>query len=463
MYHPPHTLATNISRCDRTTRSNKVLRRIVLPLMILCGIQLVAADSLHVSMQVSDYNGFQVSCFGEKDGWIDLTVTGGQSPYHYKWSNGYGEQDQANLPAGYYKVDVIDSGDQMVTMEVTLDQPRPMKLDVDVYRYSNEYNISCYDCNNGNASVMVLGGAPPFTISWSDGPTGAERYNLGPKDYKIIAEDANGCAGASTVIYLRGPARSDWSMSGNSGTTPGPQYIGTPDNKDLVFKSNAQERLRLKANGEISIWGADTTVGPIYRDLDGTLKMGGGPDYASFPVSKCFYLNQGMPYWQTLGNDFTHLCPDEPRPILGTLNNADLNIQTWGEQRMRITRNGLVGIGTNPPPGVVGDYRLFVENGIMCRDVLVKLGAWYDDVFQPNYALMPMGELREYLKANSHLPGIPSAAEVKAKQGFEVGDLQTRMLKVVEEQALYILQLEEKYRALEQRLEAIEASQRETK
>jgi hypothetical protein len=197
----------------------------------------------------------------------------------------------------------------------------------------------------------------------------------------------------------------------------------------------------------------------LYRDFDGILKSGIGPDYHVWPPQKCFYLTS-RPYWLTLGNDFTHLCANSPQPVLGTLNNMDLNVVTDGEQRMRITREGAVGIGTDPPSGAVGDYRLFVENGIMCRDVLVKLGAWYDDVFQPNYSLMPMDELRDYLKNNSHLPGIPSASEVQAKQGFEVGDLQTRMLKVVEEQALYILQLEEKQKALEQRVRALEASQR---
>lgn len=306
--------------------------------------------------------------------------------------------------------------------------------------------------------MVVLGGAALFTVTWSDGPVGANRYNLSAKDYKITAADANGCEGANTSIYLRGPDRSDWSMGGNTGTTPGPQYIGTPDNKDVVFKSNGQERLRLKGNGTIGLFGADTTFGPLYRDWDGTLKIGDGPGN-TFPVDKCFFLS-GMPYWQTKGNDFTHLCADSPRPILGTLNNADLNIQTWGEQRMRITRNGAVGIGTNPPTGEVGDYRLFVENGIACRDVLVKLGAWPDYVFQPNYALLPLGELREFLKTNKHLPGIPAAAELEAKQGVELGDMQARLLKVVEVQALYILQLEEKQEGLEQRMRALEASQR---
>ena len=61
---------------------------------------------------------------------------------------------------------------------------------------------------------------------------------------------------------------------------------------------------------------------------------------------------------------------------------------------------------------------------------------------------------------NKHLPGIPSATELGAQKGVELGDMQTCMLKVMEEQALYILQLEEKQAGLEQRIQALEASQR---
>lgn len=165
-----------------------------------------------------------------------------------------------------------------------------------------------------------------------------------------------------------------------------------------------------------------------------------------------------MPYWMTRGNDFTHLCPDQ-QPVLGTMDNTDLNIVTWGQQRMRITRNGAIGIGTNPPTGVVGDYRLFVENGIATRDVLVKHGTWPDFVFQPGHALMPLPELRAYLKTNRHLPGLPSAAQVEARQGVELGDMQRKLVQVVEEQALYILQLEEQQARLVRRLDALEHAQ----
>jgi hypothetical protein len=55
---------------------------------------------------------------------------------------------------------------------------------------------------------------------------------------------------------------------------------------------------------------------------------------------------------------------------------------------------------------------------------------------------------------------MPSAAEMEAKGGLEVGETQRRMMKTIEEQALYILQLEEKYTALEQRMEVLEASKK---
>lgn len=224
---------------------------------------LAAPDSLIVTAQVSSYHSFQVSCFGMKDGWIDLSISGGEAPFSFKWSNGAATEDIAELAAGYYKVDVIDHAEQKVTMEFTLEQPLAMKLDVDVYEYPNGYNISCYECNNGNASVVVLGGAPPFTVGWSDGPYGAERYNLGPKDYKITATDANGCAGVSTTILLRGPERSDWSMSGNANSTPGQQYIGTSDAQDFVLKSNGTEKIRLKTDEGISFPAMTSNEGGI--------------------------------------------------------------------------------------------------------------------------------------------------------------------------------------------------------
>ncbi|HCI58751.1 MAG TPA: hypothetical protein DFH96_08205, partial [Bacteroidetes bacterium] len=63
-------------------------------------------------------------------------------------------------------------------------------------------------------------------------------------------------------------------------------------------------------------------------------------------------------------------------------------------------------------------------------------------VFAKDYELMGIYELEAYLKKHKHLPEIPSAVEVESNEGFEVGDMQTKLLKKIEEQTLYIISLQ---------------------
>ena len=125
---------------------------------------------------------------------------------------------------------------------------------------------------------------------------------------------------------------------------------------------------------------------------------------------------------------------------------------------MVINTEGKVGIGTVPPTGPISGYRLFVEDGIVTRDVLVKPGIWPDHVFEEAYHVMPLAELKAYLKAYKHLPGIPSAAEVVDNGGIALGAMQTNTIKVVEELALYILQLKDEVDALKARVQLLETT-----
>lgn len=49
------------------------------------------------------------------------------------------------------------------------------------------------------------------------------------------------------------PAADAWLLRGNDGTSPSLHFIGTKDNNDLVFKTNALERLRLTKGGWLGI------------------------------------------------------------------------------------------------------------------------------------------------------------------------------------------------------------------
>lgn len=403
---------------------------------------------INLSLVPSEHNGFNVSCFGFKDGSVDLTVTGGTAPYTYLWSSGATTQDVANLPAGFYAVTVVDANMLEGRGEITLTEPDNMKADVQPFEYGNGYNISLFNAYNGSINLTVYGGVAPFTYDWSDGATSEDRTALGSDNYSVTITDANGCVLKTDPVYLRQPDRSDWTMSGNAGTNPTTHFFGTTDNQDVVFKSNGQERLRLENDGTMKV--ASLAFDEGYRlvmvDASGRLKLLTDHDLNDAPLATtCYDHGSNLP-WTFCGNIVF------PTAKLGTKNNVPLRLISNNVERMTLYTNGKVGIGTVPPGGPIDQYRLFVEDGIVTRDVLAKVGPWPDYVFKVGYSLLSFDEWRAFIRGNGHLPGMLSAAEVEKKGGIELADSHTRLVKVVEEQALYILQLEERFKLLEQRV-----------
>ena len=113
--------------------------------------------------------------------------------------------------------------------------------------------------------------------------------------------------------------------------------------------------------------------------------------------------------------------------------------------------NDRVGINTTSP-----GYTLDVNGDInVAGSYNVKKGGvdynHPDYVFEPDYKLMPLDELREYVCEHKSLPNVISAEEVKKNDGFKMDELLIQMLEKIEEQTLYILQLEERITELERK------------
>lgn len=101
--------------------------------------------------------------------------------------------------------------------------------------------------------------------------------------------------------------------------------------------------------------------------------------------------------------------------------------------------NGKVGIGTTD---FVGDYDLYVQNGILTSDVMIKHPSqWYDHVFYPGYNLISLDELKKFIEEYGHLPGIPSENEVM-NEGISLSEMNGKLLKKIEELTLYVLEQE---------------------
>lgn len=88
---------------------------------------------------------------------------------------------------------------------------------------------------------------------------------------------------------------------------------------------------------------------------------------------------------------------------------------------------------------------------VYARQYTAMLGAFPDYVFENNYKLKSLSELKYYISINKHLPNMPTAAEV-AKNGAELGELNRLLVEKVEELTLYILQLEERMLEIEKQL-----------
>lgn len=97
---------------------------------------------------------------------------------------------------------------------------------------------------------------------------------------------------------------------------------------------------------------------------------------------------------------------------------------------------------------------------LYAREIKVNLDfAWPDYVFDPNYNLKPLAEVKQFIIDNKHLPNVPSAKEME-ENGLNLGEGNKILLEKVEELTLYMIQLQEQ---LKKQQELIESLQKSTK
>ena len=117
---------------------------------------------------------------------------------------------------------------------------------------------------------------------------------------------------------------------------------------------------------------------------------------------------------------------------------------------------GGIGIGT----ANVGSFKLAVEGKIGARGIKVTTEAQFPDyVFEPTYQLRPLSHLEQYIKQNKHLPGIPSAEEVKKDGGIELGDMNVKLLEKVEELTLYVIELKKENEQMKKEIKEMKEKQ----
>ncbi len=136
----------------------------------------------------------QPSCVGQSNGFIEITGTGGTSPYSYLWQNGVTGNQLTNVSAGIYQVTITDNNGCSDIKSVTLNEPTPLILNI-----IETSSPSCYGFDNGSIEVEAVGGTRPYFFNWSNGTTGATLNDLTAGSYMVNLQDNNGCTTSITI------------------------------------------------------------------------------------------------------------------------------------------------------------------------------------------------------------------------------------------------------------------------
>lgn len=142
--------------------------------------------------------------------------------------------------------------------------------------------------------------------------------------------------------------------------------------------------------------------------------------------------------------------PDYAYGVYGSASGG--TVDNWGGYFPTKTYTNELRVGGTK--GATG-YVAAINGKLIAEEVRVELMAnWPDYVFRKDYKLMTLEELEKKIHADKHLPGIPAADEMK-KSGIMVGEMQTKTMEKVEENTLYILQLNNKIKELEKKIEEL--------
>ncbi|RLD89390.1 MAG: hypothetical protein DRJ29_16560, partial [Bacteroidetes bacterium] len=160
--------------------------------ILIDSAEVFEADHFGVDLLIaSDYNGAVISCTNASDGMIHVDTLGGSPPYNYEWSTGATTRNLENVPAGSYRLVVIDRHGCVDSADVALDEPSPIDYSMQIQ------DPFCNGDSTGQIDLLVTGGTV-YSIDdyevWVDElATGPYVRDLPAGDYQIRIEDLNDC------------------------------------------------------------------------------------------------------------------------------------------------------------------------------------------------------------------------------------------------------------------------------
>ncbi len=135
------------------------------------------------------------NCPEDADGAIELTVSGGQAPYNFLWSNGATTKDIYDLTGGEYEVVISDASGDTLTISYFIIAPNPINIWGSVEYACEEANLAT------SVSVFVNpGGNDAYDFLWDAGGISPVIENVASGAYGLtVTRKSDGCEKSETI------------------------------------------------------------------------------------------------------------------------------------------------------------------------------------------------------------------------------------------------------------------------
>jgi len=183
-------------------------------------------DPLMISIQTK----VDVRCFGESNGSVSTTVSGGVEPYIYEW---YIEEELSStvpiptvnlviqrviisnspyvtdLAAGVYHLLVTDAAGDTASATIEITQPDELSIQLAAL------SVRCSGGYDGEAEVTATGGVAPYSYLWSTGDNTNKISGLSAGTYEVTVVCSHFCLAAGSVTITEPDPLETVSSSGN--------------------------------------------------------------------------------------------------------------------------------------------------------------------------------------------------------------------------------------------------------
>jgi hypothetical protein len=195
--------------------------------------------------------------------------------------------------------------------------------------------------------------------------------------------------------------------------------------RTLTLAAGGVARVKILSNGNIGIGETNPTLGRLQVSQSSDASDKGIAIVNSTGV-------RGMRLWTDPTNSYVYS-------------------GTTGQANLILNGTGNVGIGTSNPT-----QKLTVNGIIYGKEVKVNLSVPGPDyVFENDYNLPSLDEIKNYIDQNKHLPEVPSAKEMEIN-GIQLGEMNMLLLKKVEELTLHLIKKDQEMKELRLRIENLE-------